>query len=579
MKLYKKIFLILAVGASTSSCLDLDSQDQLSDGNMWQSASDFEYFANTFYGWTRDFKTVISDAPHSDWRSDLMTSSSINVYSHGNNSIETSDANYTDAYKHIRRTNLLLQKAEGYSGSETIAQYVAEAKFFRAYCYFDLLQLYGDAVITKSPLDIDSPELNAKRNDRSEVVDLIITDLQEAIPDLPETVSSEDDGRLTKWAANAFLSRVALYEGTWQKFRNNAERANSLLDIAAKAAKAVIDSKKYQLFKSAALGEFAYKYLFTLENVQSNPANLTKADNKEYIFYRRHDETLSPIGTNVTHGCLKNVQYISRKFVNMYLTQNGLPIEQDVYVAGTNEKGFKGYATMTSEFENRDNRMKNSLLPNGTNYWDNEAQSCRIDWKGMSGEDAKNAQACDVKSGSGYQNQKWATERRVEDNYEGYDYPIIRYAEVLLNYAEAVFERDGQISDEDLDISLNLTRQRVNPDMPKLTNDFVRQHGLDMQTEIRRERTIELYNEGFRIDDLKRWKTAEVEMPKDILGVKYTGTEFESQWGDVASMSKDADGCLIMESGRTWATKNYLLPIPADQIQLNPNLGQNPGWE
>ena len=95
-----------------------------------------------------------------------------------------------------------------------------------------------------------------------------------------------------------------------------------------------------------------------MENVQSNPANLTKADNKEYIFYRRHDETLSPIGTNVTHGCLKNVQYISRKFVNMYLTQNGLPIEQDVYVAGTNEKGFKGYATMTSEFENRDNRLK-----------------------------------------------------------------------------------------------------------------------------------------------------------------------------------------------------------------------------
>ena len=121
----------------------------------------------------------------------------------------------------------------------------------------------------------------------------------------------------------------------------------------------------------------------------------------------------------------------------------------------------------------------------------------------------KIAQVCDVKSGSGYQNQKWATERRVEDNYEGYDYPIIRYAEVLLNYAEAVFERDGQISDEDLDISLNLTRQRVNPDMPKLTNDFVRQHGLGYcRQKFRRERTIELYNEGFRIDDLKRWKTA-----------------------------------------------------------------------
>lgn len=572
MKLYKKAFLIVAMGLSITSCLDLDSQDQLADGNLWTSASDFKYFANNFYGWTRDFKQVIGDAPHSDWRSDLMTTNTINSYSHGNNSIETSDANYTDAYKRIRRTNILLEKAASYTGGESIAQYVAEAKFFRAYCYFDLLQLYGDAIITTAPLDIDAPEMKQKRNDRSEVADLIIKDLQEAAPDLPVSVGTEDDGRLTQGAAYAFLSRVALYEGTWQKFRNNEERGKALLDIAAEAAREVIDGGKYQLFKPAALGEYAYKYLFVLENVQSNPTGLTKADNKEYIFYRRHDEALSPIGTNVTHTCLKNVQYINRKFVNLYLTKNGLPIDKD-------PEAFKGYATKTSEFQNRDNRMKNSLLADGTSYWDNEAATCRVDWQGMTGEDAKHATVCDVRSGSGYQNQKWATERRVEDNYEGYDYPIIRYAEVLLNYAEAVYERDGQISDQDLELSLNQVRLRVNPDMPKLTNGFVKQYGLDMQEEIRRERTVELYNEGFRIDDLKRWKTAEVEMPKDILGVKWTGTEFETSWGDVSAMSKDAEGCLIMESGRSWATKNYLYPLPADQMQLNPNLGQNPGWE
>ena len=300
--------------------------------------------------------------------------------------------------------------------------------------------------------------------------------------------------------------------------------------------------------------------------MQCNPAGLTKSANKEYILSRRHDETLYPIGTNVTKGCLANTMYINRKFVNMYLTQNGLPIEKD-----TGNDGFQGYDDMDSEFENRDNRMANCLLKPGQQYWNNTSQNCR--WGGSG-----KPMTCEP-AGSGYMNQKWATERLVNDEYEGYDYPVIRYAEVLLNYAEAVYERDGQISDEDLNLSLNETRRRINPDMPALTYEFARLHGLDLREEIRRERTVELYNEGFRIDDLKRWATAEVEMPKDILGVKYTGTEFEEEWADGKAVAKDADGCLIMETGRSWGTKNYLLPIPADQLQLNPNLEQNQGWE
>ena len=95
-------------------------------------------------------------------------------------------------------------------------------------------------------------------------------------------------------------------------------------------------------------------------------------------------------------------------------------------------------------------------------------------------------------TGTGYFPHKWCSERDgVPTGMEAYDFPVIRYAEVLLNYAEAVFERDGQISDEDLAISLNLTRKRINPEMPDLTNDFVTANNLDMRTEIRRERTIE----------------------------------------------------------------------------------------
>jgi hypothetical protein len=125
-------------------------------------------------------------------------------------------------------------------------------------------------------------------------------------------------------------------------------------------------------------------------------------------------------------------------------------------------------------------------------------------------------------SNSGYANQKWATERRLDDNQEGYDFPVIRYAEVLLNYAEAVYERNGSISDVDLNRSLNLVRNRVNKTMPRLSNAFVSANGLDMRTEIRRERNIELYFEGFRRDDLIRWKTAETELPMDIQGIQWT---------------------------------------------------------
>jgi hypothetical protein len=88
-----------------------------------------------------------------------------------------------------------------------------------------------------------------------------------------------------------------------------------------------------------------------------------------------------------------------------------------------------------------------------------------------------------------------------------------------------------------------------------------------------------ILNEGFRVDDLKRWNTAIVEMPKPILGVKWTGTDFATSWAGASNMAKDSDGCLILENSRRWGSKNDLYPLPVDQCQLNPNLGQNPGWQ
>ncbi len=568
----KRIINILSIAAAAlfaSACMDLSPKAQLSDTQVWSQATNFSLFANQFYGWTRDFQgsdymCSWTDGVHSDTRSDLVATPNLNVYSAGSNSIPSTDGNYGTLYKRIYYTNLLLKNAEEFEPKADIAIPMGEAYFFRAYFYFELVQIFGDVIYTDTPLDMDSEKLYGKRNDRLEVIRHCVDDLKKAVELLPEMPT--EDGRVAKGAANAFLSRVALYEGSWQKFHNNnASAANELFATAAAAAKAVIDSKAYSLFYSDALGgKDSYRYMFILENTDCNPAKLTKADNKEYIFSHRHDEATKKIGTNITHGAQNSGVYVTRKLADMYRCQDGLPIAKS--------PKFQGYTGQNTEFADRDNRMNATLLRHGQKYWNNDGK-WRNSWTAADEEDAL---TCDRRSQSGYINNKWATERKVDDTNEGYDYPVIRYAEVLLNYAEAVYEQGESISDADLDLSLNLVRQRSNPDMVKLSNSLVSANGLSMREEIRAERTVELALEGFRVDDLKRWKTAETEMPQNLRGIPMTGW-FATNWTN-QTRPLDADGCIILYDGRVWAEKNYLYPIPSDELQLNPELGQNKGW-
>ena len=561
----KKIFRYIAavsVALASVSCLELDPKEQLADPDLWNKAGDYQAFANKFYDWLPNFDMVYSGTIHADKHSDILRdrNSTPDEVSAGINTIPASDGEYTDNYKHIRRCCLLLEKAQSYANQAEITQPLGEAYFFRAWCYFYLVQKFGDVILVTHSLDTNDPLLYAPRNNRSEVVDFIISDLRNAISCLKPAAEVED-GRISREGAQAFLGRVALFEGTWQKFRGNNERAIELLDISAKSSKQVIDGGKFQLFYNTTLGETSLKYLFILEDVQSNPAGLKKDANKEYIIKRCFHPTLKTIGKNLNTEVLANGQYVSAKFANMYLCSNGLPIDKSNGM-------FKGYDKPTSEWQNRDLRMKTTLMAPGQYYFTNSAENSRLDWSGSDAELARAKYQPSWNSGALYFPQKWATEREVIDGDQSYDFPILRYAEVLLNYAEAVYERDGQISDEDLNISLNLTRTRLNKEMPLLSNSFVSVNGLDMRTEIRRERTIELFNEGFRLDDLKRWKTAETEMPMDFLGTRNLSSSY----------AQNADGNNIIETGRKWSEKNYLNPLPIDQRQLNPNLGQNPEW-
>lgn len=556
---------------SCNKVLDLKPINEISDDQYWKTADQFKLAANAFYVYLRTFTDVMNDNPHSERRADfLYAREGSNVFSNGTNTVPQTDGNWNTLFRRLREVNFLLNKAKDYPVQTEIAKYVAEAKFFRAYLYFDLLQQFGEVPILDKPLDLTSEELKAPRNKRDEVVDFIVKDLEEAIAVLPleNAIASADKGRISKGAAQAFLARVGLYEGTWQKFRNNASRANAMLDKAISNSDSVISSNQYQLFAPAVLGDSAQKYLFILEDEKSNPAGIGKSTNKEYILANRYSFSARQIRVNVTHSSLNNVFWITKKFADMYLCQDGLPINKSPL--------FQGYATTRSEFTDRDNRMRYTFMIDGNYYWDNENPGARSTWLGDAADIASSRGRHNGASNSGYANQKWSTERRLNDNEEGYDYPVIRYAEVLLIYAEAKFEKDGSISDADLDKSLNLVRNRVNKAMPKLSNAFVSSNGLDIRTEIRRERNIELYFEGFRIDDLKRWKTAETELPMPIEGITWAGTEWQTRWAGASSQV--VNGVLRLEGNRAWADKNYLLPVPSQENTLNSNLGQNPGW-
>jgi len=409
----------------------------------------------------------------------------------------------------------------------------------------------------------NDPALFTPRSTQSQTADFILKDLNDAAADLPvqSDLSSPDIGRITKGAALALAARVALYEGTWEKYRGQAD-ATTYLTAAVTASSAVINSGTYALYTGS--GAQSYRYNF----IEAGD------DSKECILDRRYARNI--LGHDMPYEYDGNGYNPTKKLADMYLDTAGVPITSPGSV-------FKGYATMTSEFQQRDPRMTMTMIIPGTltnrvffavtkvaNYPDKPQRN----------------------PNTGYILYKYMSEDPIANNSGqngdaslfDYDKHIIRYAEVLLIYAEATFEKNGSIGDADLNLSINKIRDRVN--MPHLTNAFVAAHGLDMLTEIRRERTVELALEGFRYDDVRRWKTAETEFPQDIKGIKIKGSTWQTYplYSTAPYQSKtDANGFMIAETSRTFdVNKNYLQPLPTKEVAFyqasGHTLTQNPGW-
>ncbi|WP_298651014.1 RagB/SusD family nutrient uptake outer membrane protein [uncultured Proteiniphilum sp.] len=550
MRKYINIIIVLLSVIAFNACekdLDLFPKDQISDPSFWKTSEDFELAANDFYF------GLLEVAQYIDRNSDIAFGSGPDNVSNGAYLIPANEDNWDNAYAYIRSINYLLMKAEESDLGTGIDRWVGEALFFRAYNYWNLVRKYGGVPKITTVLDVTSPELYTSRSSQAEIIDFIISDLDNAVSRLPvqSELTSDELGRTTRGAALALKARAALYQGTWAKFHGEPDAA-AYLDKAIDAAEEIIASGEYGLYKNK--GADSYKYLFILEGDDSN----------EVILARRY--YIQRIVHNWTRELWFNAMVPTKNLADMYLNTDGLPISKSTL--------FGGYNELSSEFQNRDPRMAMTfIVPGSTIFF--EGGLWQPTYPGFTGTNATQ---------TGYMLRKFLGEDLNSTQFRGeYDFKEFRYGEVLLILAEALYEKEGSISDTDLERTINVLRDRVN--MPDLTNSFVTANGLNMQEEIRRERTVELAFEGFRREDLRRWKTAETVLPQSLRGVKFVGTEYQTRYPALVpgvDITVDSEGFIVADlaSARKFESpKHYLDPIPSQQVQLSKGtLEQNEGW-
>ncbi len=649
MKKIQYTIAALAVSLTLGSCTDWLDQEPISNvttASYFAQPSDFENAANRLadqlYGFGTTFTANEMLALNFDAGSDIMAWQSQEAS--GTNGAPQSDTYYTKAYQCLRHVNNLLDQAANYKGSGDISNSVGTAYFYRAWWHFFLLKRFGGITLMTEAPNTNSDIVWGPRNSRYEVVASILDDLTKAQQMVTATKSSTgNNGSLTVEAVCAFKARVALFEGTWEKYngRGSADPTNGdgssngaganmpadyppveqLLQTAKTEAAKFVNGGQYASEYSIWMGAEenaieAYQhqsefYLFNLQDGGSNPNGQDKSTNNEAIFRKCYDFANQKYSNmNLTHTCPCGG---TRKLMDMFLCTDGLPIHKSPL--------FKGYHEMASEFENRDARMTSLFFIPGKRHWyGNREYGVEADWSKSPMDETKNPVMVPnlltygrvgYFDGSSYGGRKFFFEQYVVTTQESADYMHIRLPEMLLTYAEATIELSGSISDADLANTVNVIRKRAH--IADLTNALASANGLDVKEEIRRERAIELFAEGFRLTDLCRWGIAEQELarptcswyvsyegepteiatasnpnspdkkiydPKVWEGKGYVTTADADQSTYTAGMPKVKAGSLIIETAnnRIFTRKNYLQAIPLNEIALNDQLKQNPGW-
>lgn len=555
--LYIPVFMAIVSIAFTGCQKDLNQlpQTTLTNANFWKTPNDLELACNYLYAYLPGLGGPASIEPAEDLMSNTAFSIlGINQISDGSRLAPATDGNWIGDYDLIRACNNIFEHAGTVTGdTATINQYLGEAHFFRAWGYFDLVKRFGDVPLIMKTLTLSDSLLYSSRVNRETVLDSVYADLNYAAAHcaLPSALPASEYGRITSIAALAFESRVALFEGTWDKFHDQGNYQKHL-QICINACNTIMSSGECSLFIYAPDPDSSYYYLFQYQN-DASETNYTYATNHGIILARLYGQNLS--NNIASHSFERGWAtdgdiFGTRNLVDLYLYKDGLPEGISPYDSSKDE------TSSLTVFRNRDPRFGMTFTKEG---------------------DIIGSITGDIPYTPRFQYniKKYNVVSEFTQQTSFLNYMIIRYAEVLLNYAEATYELNNSISDQDLNQSINLIRARVN--MPPLTNEFVQANGLNMETEIRRERTIELSFEGFHYWDLLRWKTAETVLPLALLGSKY----FPADMPNAPAAQFNSDGFSIWEpaSKRSFnPQRDYLWPLPTRELGLNKNLTQNPGW-
>ncbi|TLV03451.1 RagB/SusD family nutrient uptake outer membrane protein [Dyadobacter luticola] len=512
-----------ALASCDADLLETAPNDRLLENLFWKSEGDARLAVNAIYT-DLDSTNIFSwdgvtDIAHTN------QSFNIDAYIEAGSYDATSSKVYSEwrkAYRGIRASNYFLENVDKIPSTNTalINQFKGEARVLRAYQYIKLAGLYGNVPLVTSTLTID--EGRALTNSTTEQVwDFVEKELTESAPLLPLTYGAADKGRITKGAALGLLARAELYAGRYAK--------------AADAADQVMKLGVYGLYES-------YEKLFTY----------AAENNKEVILDKQFVKDVYPNNVFVFLGpySQKNSQstYVPTKaLVDMYETTAGKRITD----AGSGYNPAKPY-------EDRDPRLKFSIfldgdpLPSGINFQP-KPNSGTADAIGSTY----------IASTTGFNIKKYINpEDFANPANGGINIILLRYAEVLLTYAEAKIELN-QI-DASVLAAINLVRNgRTDVKQPavKATTQAA------LREIVRHERTVELAFEGQRLFDIRRWKIGETVMPGAVYGITYT----------------DAAGKLVTVQAATSnrvfdPARHYLWPIPQKERDLNPNLKQNPNW-
>lgn len=498
-------------------------------------------------------------------------------------------------WNNLRRINFMLVNAGKAQGDATlIRHYIGIAKYFRAIFYFSKMREYSDVPWYGKPLATDDPDLYKGRDPRSLIADSILADLNYAAENI-----KPDEGnrtRVTKWAAMALLSRFGLYEGTYRKYHPEVNLSNDskrFLERSVWASEQIMASNRFAILNTGKGGE-DYRALFSSASLNGV---------KEIIMWADYQQSLG--ASNNTHTVLGYQWALSNSLAETYLMKDGTPFTAQ-----------PGYATKTllEVLTDRDPRMNETIASPG--FSPNQDGKPYVTKPTIGGYDQ-------VKFYPRLpsQRQGWNT------NFTAL--PVYRYAEVLLNLAEAKAEL-GTITATDLNNTVNLLRARVQlPNMsftpatdpvlaaqyPGVTNPLL--------LELRRERRVELACEGLRLQDLMRWKAgarlqdAQGGMYVPSLGaMDVTGDGVEdiailaspNDESPIANLPEDVkknltkfhlkdaagkDNNFYLSQGnkgrimftvdrdqpRTFVEpKYYYRPVPQQQTVLNPALKQIFGW-